>query len=114
MAALTDITWQQLEAASGLSFISSDSSGLIIRLQPLTGSNSTNKNSPGVVQALFKLREFAAIAQVSANQGKVIGERLASFPPSSSGTAVDGYVIQAGQIIAKNPLSNTGLGGVNN
>lgn len=102
MAAVTDITWQQLETASGLSLISSDASGLIIKISALTGNNTTDKNTSGVIEALFKLRDSASTAQESANDGKAIGERLASFPPSSSGTAVDGYVIQTGQIVAKN------------
>ncbi len=114
MAAVTDLTWQQLETASGLSLISSDASGLIIKISALTGSNTTDKNTSGVIEALFKLRDFASTAQESANDGKAIGERLASFPPSSSGTAVDGYVIQTGQIVAKTPLSTSGLGGINN
>ena len=114
MAAVTDLTWQQLETASGLSLISSDASGLVIKISALTGSNTTDKNTTGVIEALFKLRNFAAAAQESANDGKAIGERLASFPPSTSGTVVDGYVIEAGQIVVKTPLSTSGLGGVNN
>ncbi len=114
MTAVTDLTWQQLETASGLSLISSDASGLVIKISALTGSDTTNKETSGVIEALFKLRNFAAQAQESINDGQAIGERLASFPPSTSGTAVDGYVLQSGQIVVKTPLSTTGLGGVNN
>ncbi|WP_200819291.1 hypothetical protein, partial [Tolypothrix sp. NIES-4075] len=67
-----------------------DDLGLLLKLSALT--NIVNfppdpKNSEGVVQALYRLREFAAKAQATVNAGQSIGSRLAAFPPASNGTA---------------------------
>ena len=119
MAQITDLTWQQLETASGSSLIIVDSSqGLLLRLSALTDvvslPSGNPKNSAGVVQALYRLREFAAIAQATANASQSIGERLAAFPPASNGTAVNGFVMSSGQIITRTPLSSTGIVGASN
>jgi hypothetical protein len=122
MAQITDLTWQQLETASGTSGSSSliipDSSlGLLLRLSALgvVGLGSGNaRNLPGVVQALYQRREFAAIAQANVNAGQSIGERLAAFPPASNGTAINGFVMSSGQIITRTPLATTGIIGASN
>jgi hypothetical protein len=118
MAQITDLTWQQLETASSSSLIIVDNSlGLLLKLSVLTDAVSlpTNpKDSMGVVQALYRLREFAAAAQATANAGQSIGERLAAFPPASNGTAVNGFVMSSGQIITRTPLSSTGIVGASN
>lgn len=116
MAEITDLTFQQLETASGLSnlLIVDNTAGLLIRLSALTGTVTTNKSTAGVVQAMYKLREFCAAAQITANVGQTIGERLSAFPSASSGTAINGFVLTSGQIITKTPLSTTGILGANN
>jgi hypothetical protein len=116
MTAITDLTFQQLETASGLSnlLIVGGTDGMMLRLSALTAAAVTAKSNYGVVQALYKLRELAALAQITANQNAVIGERLAAFPQASTGTAVNGYVVSSGQIITKTPLSVNGILGANN
>jgi hypothetical protein len=119
MAQITDLTWQQLETASGSSLITTDSTlGLLLKLSVLTGVvslvNNNPKNTEGVVQALYRLREFAVIAQTTVNAGQSIGERLAAFPPASNGTAVNGFVMSSGQIIVRTPLSSSGIVGASN
>lgn len=116
--AITDLTWQQLETASGTSLIIVDNTlGLLLKLSALTDAVSlpaNPKNSTGVVQALYRLREFAAAAQVTVNASQSIGDRLAAFPPASNGTAVNGFVMSSGQIITRTPLSTTGIVGASN
>ncbi|MCL6755399.1 hypothetical protein KBT16_32230 [Nostoc sp. CCCryo 231-06] len=116
MAQITDLTFQQLETASGSTnlLIVDGTNGLMLRLSALTTAAVTAKSNSGVVQALYKLRELAALAQIAANTNAVIGERLAAFPQASTGTAVNGYVISSGQIITKTPLSVNGILGANN
>ena len=120
MAQITDLTWQQLENASGTSLITTDSTlGLLLKLSVLTEvvslvNNNNPKNTDGVAQALYRLREFAVIAQTTVNAGQSIGERLAAFPPASNGTAVNGFVMSSGQIIVRTPLSSTGIVGASN
>lgn len=115
MALITDLSWQALETASAINnLIIVDGNGLSLRLSALTTAAVSAKSDKGVVQALYKLREIAAIAQIAANQNVAIGERLAAFPPSSTSTAINGYVVSNGNIIVKHPLANTGILGANN
>lgn len=116
MTIITDLTFQQLETASGLSnlLIVDATYGLMVRLSAITPSPINDKNASGVVQALYQLRECAARAQFTVNTNKSIGERLAAFPQASTGTAVNGYVLSSGQIITKTPLALTGIIGASN
>lgn len=116
MAQITDLTWQQLETASGITnlIIIDPTYGVCIRVGALLGANPNSKTATGVVEALFELRNHAATAQTAVNVGQNIGERLSAFPPITSGTAVNSYVVQAGQIIVKTPLASNGIVGVNN
>ncbi|WP_375471046.1 hypothetical protein [uncultured Nostoc sp.] len=116
MAQITDLTFQQLETASGLSdlFVVVPNYGLMLRLSAITPNAVNTKSATGVVQALYQLRECAARAQVTVNANQTIGERLAAFPQASTGTAVNGFVLSSGQIITKMPLALTGIVGANN
>ncbi len=118
MAQIVDLTWQELEIASGNSLIITEPGlGLLLRLSVLTGiidTSATAKRTTGVVQALYQLREWAAAAQATVNAGQSIGERLAAFPPASNGTAVNGFVMSSGQIIVRTPLATTGIVGASN
>jgi hypothetical protein len=116
MASITDLSWQALETASAINnlIIIDGSNGLMLRLSALTSAAVAAKTDKGVVQALYKLREIASIAQITANQNVAIGERLAAFPPSSTSTAINGYVVSNGNIIVKHPLAVSGILGANN
>jgi hypothetical protein len=120
MAPITDLTWAQLQDASGSPglMVFDDNLGLVLRLSFLTGVTYSTLNnamgSNGVVQALYQLREWAAAAQVSVNTGKSIGDRLAAFPPASHGTALNGFVMSSGQIVTRTPLATTGIVGASN
>jgi hypothetical protein len=113
MVQITDLTWQQLETASGLFnlIIVDNNQGLLLRLSALTGAVNLSKTDGGVVQSLYQLRQWAAAAQITVNTGQSIGERLAAFPSASNGTAVNGFVMSSGQIITRTPLATTGIVG---
>lgn len=116
MPQITDLTWQQLETAIGVNnaIIVDPTHGVCIRVGAFLAVNPTTKTATGVVEALFELREAAKKAQDTVNTNQLIGERLAAFPPSTSGNAVNGYVIQQGTIVVKTPLATTGTLGVAN
>ncbi|WP_298908743.1 hypothetical protein [uncultured Nostoc sp.] len=116
MTQITDLTFQQLETASGLTnlFVVDPTYGLMLRLSAITPTPVNAKSATGVVQALYQLRECAARAQVTVNTNQTIGERLAAFPQASTGTAVNGFVLSSGQILTKTPLALTGIVGANN
>ncbi|MCV3215691.1 hypothetical protein OGM63_19605 [Plectonema radiosum NIES-515] len=118
MTQIIDLTWQQLETASGLPLMVFDNNlGILVRVSPLIGNitiPNNYKDAMGVVQALYQLRQAAASAQIAVNTGQSIGERLAAFPPASNGTAVNGFVMSSGQIITRTPLASTGIIGASN
>lgn len=117
MAQITDLTWQQIESAAtgitNLVFVDA-THGVCLRVSALLANAVANKSGIGVVEFLHELRNIAAVAQESANENAIIGERLAAFPPSSSGTVINGYVIQSGAIVVKTPLATSGIVGANN
>lgn len=112
---MDDLTWQQLETASNLANLFTVVNGkLMIDVSVLLGSDISQKSQTGVVEALFKLREVAAKAQETVNVGQLVGNRLQAFPPSTSGTAVNDVVLQAGIIYVRRSLANTGILGAKN
>lgn len=116
MPPITDLTWQQLETAITVSnaIILDPTHGLCIRVGALLGNNPTAKTAAGVVEFLFKLRESANKAQDTVNANQSVEERLAAFPPTTSGTPVNGITLQAGLIYVQTPLVTTGILGVVN
>jgi hypothetical protein len=111
MTAITDLTWQQLEDASGISGAiavegTGDTAKVIIDVGKIIGSGVTALSASGVVDFLIKLREFAAAAQITANVGQSAGERLAAFPSLVYGTlGSDGKVQVQGNVVAKLAVS---------
>ncbi len=107
MAAITDLTWQQLEDASGITGAiavtgAGDTAKVMIDVSLITGSHIGALSSNGVVDFLIKLREFAAASQTTANVGQVAGEKLAAFPALTYGNlGADGKVQVQGNIVAK-------------
>ena len=116
MTKIVDLTFQEVVTASGLPnlIITDNTQGLLLRISALTGVISTDINSQGFLQLMYKLREFGVVAQNTVNVGQSIGERLAAFPPQSSGSAINGYVTISQQIITKAPVNTNLINGVNN
>lgn len=111
MTAITDLTWQQLEDASGITGAiavvgSGDTAKVMIDASLITGTHLAALSATSVVDFLIKLREFAATAQVTANVGLSIGEKLAAFPSLTYGAlGTDGKVQVQGNIVAKLAVS---------
>lgn len=107
MAALTDLTWQQLEDACGITGAitvtgTGDTAKVMIDVSLITGSHIGALSAGGVIDFLIKLREFAATAQTTANTNQSAGEKLAAFPTLVYGNlGSDGKVQVQGNIVAK-------------
>ncbi|MHC5719130.1 MAG: hypothetical protein ACYTX0_45475 [Nostoc sp.] len=111
MTAITDLTWQQLEDASGITGAiavvgTGDTAKVMIDVSLITGSHIAALSATGVIDFLIKLREFAAAAQVTANVGQAVGEKLAAFPALTYGVlGSDGRVQVQGNVVAKLAVS---------
>lgn len=107
MTAITDLTWQQLEDASGIIGAIAvtgvgDAAKVMIDVSLITGVHAGALSAGGVVDFLIKLREFASTAQTTANVGQSAGEKLAAFPALVYGNlGSDGKVQVQGNVIAK-------------
>jgi hypothetical protein len=107
MAAINDLTWQQLNEAlgeTGQIFLGEDTQGnigVLISVSTVNGSVAGNLSTNGVVKFLMRLREAAAEAQILINETQAVGEKLNAFPPSTSnGTVINGAITQTGSIQA--------------
>ena len=122
MTALTDLTWAEVETATGttgaISIVgTAPNAKVVIDVSLLTGTAIGDLSSGGVVDFLLKLREACAAAQITANANQNVGERLATFPALVYGNlASDGTVQVQGSIVGKMTVSPQTLHliGVNN
>lgn len=82
-----DLTWQQLQAAIGVSGAISIVGGKVI-IDPslITGDTYDNLADKGVIEFVYKLHGFAYKAQTTMNQNATAGNRLNSFSTTSFGT----------------------------
>lgn len=108
MAAITDLTFSQLSDALGIPgavSVGEDTQGNItvqLSISAINGETVNNLSGTGVVKLLTRLREACHKAQETINQGQAEGEKLDAFPAAvSSGTVVDGYVMQSGTVKSK-------------
>ena len=88
---MNDLTWQQLQAAIGVSgAITLVSGKVVIDPSLITGDTLDSLNDYGVLEFIYKLLGFGQKAQSQLNQGRTSGNRLNSF-----GSTIFGAVSQA-------------------
>lgn len=114
MAAVTDLTWTQLNSA--LKQVLGVSSDIIYLVQgeeshlavdfPLLAGGANSMNSEGVIKAFSILLEAARRAQETANTGKATGERLSAFPAPVNGTPANNFVPVTRSMTARADLSS--------
>lgn len=99
MAALTDLTWQQLadklpEGAISISASSngSDISTVLIDVGKVIDNTTIGLTTPGVIKFFSLLLSAANKAQIEANVTQEEGERLTAFSPATIGTNANGYI----------------------
>lgn len=89
MAAITDLTFQQIQANLPANTITYDSgtNDLLVSLKTLTGDNFTGLTDEGVCEAVYKLLRACQQAQATANADPDLedGEALLTFPSSTNG-----------------------------
>lgn len=117
MAAIDDLTWEQLNTALGGSGKISVVSGEVIIKPGIVNADTINAlSSTGVVEFCSKLMEAAFRAQTTVNQGQATGERLNAFANPSYAGVSSGYVsvTQAMNVrVSVNPATQSVILGAN-
>lgn len=105
MAAIEDLTYDQLNAALGVSnaiYVGEDplgNIGVLISASLINGETINTLSASGTIKLLTRLMAACRKAQEALNVNQVDGEKLDAFPEAvSSGVVVDGYVQQTSAI----------------
>jgi hypothetical protein len=85
MAAITNLTFEQINDEATAPVFTYAAGDITLSLSALTGDTYTGLTDAQVVEAVWKLRQLAAAAQVTVNTGVVADEQLAAFPLASTG-----------------------------
>jgi len=86
MAAIVDLTWQQLQDALGTAGAITVVSGkVVIDVGLVGGLTADSLSDNGVIKFLDKLLDACQDAQSTANTAQTTGERLAAFTPPTIG-----------------------------
>lgn len=85
MAAITNLTFEQINNEATNQIFMYSQGDIILSLAALTGDTYTGLTDAQVVEAIWKLRELAAAAQITVNTGVDVDEQLVAFPISSTG-----------------------------
>jgi formylmethanofuran dehydrogenase subunit A len=93
MAALTDLTWQQLASKlpTGAITVSTDNK-VVIDVSAVNDGTIDGLTDTGVVKFFSLLFTAANKAQTDANVDQVDGERLSAFSPATIGTNANGLI----------------------
>lgn len=93
MAAITDLTWQQLQTEIGTAgAIAISGTTVAIDVSLVTGDATDALTDAGVLKFVDKLLSYCLAAQTTANGGQVAGERLNSFSAPTYGSVLNGQV----------------------
>lgn len=94
MAAITDLTWQQVQDALGVTGgITVTSSKVVINVETILGSTTDALSDAGVLKFLNKLLDACLDAQATANTNQATGEKLNSFGTPTYGAITNGNVL---------------------
>lgn len=106
MAAVTDLTWQQLADQLPANAIVIDPNGKVtIDVGTVISINADALTDVGVVKFFSVLFTAANKAQIAANQNQADGERLTAFAPATIGTAVNGYITLTRPFVCRSELA---------
>lgn len=105
MAALTDLTWQQLADQLPVNAIIVVGEKVTIDVSIVTALTADALTDVGVVKFFSVLFTAANKAQTTANTNQVQGERLAAFNPATIGNVVDGYITLTRPFVCRSELA---------
>ena len=111
MAAVTDLSWEQLKTAAVAagkpdSAIAVVGGKVVIDVGAINGDAVAVLGNAGVVKFCAKLLDICAKAQATANEGQPGGERLAAFASPSVGNSTGGFVPVSRAVATRHELSS--------
>lgn len=106
MAAITDLTWQQLADKLPANAVKLDTGKVIIDVGVLTGTTVDGLTDTGVVKAIAALMSAGFQAQATVNEPQVAGEKLAAFNTPVNGAIASGYVPITRAIVTRAELAS--------
>lgn len=106
MAALTDLTWQQLAEKLPTGAITVANGAVKIDATIVNNSTIDDLSKDGVVKFFSALFTAANKAQIEINQSQVDGEKLTAFSSATIGTTADGYVTLTRPFVCRSELTS--------
>lgn len=104
MAALTDLTWQQVAQQLPADAITVVDGKVMVDVGTTTGNVIDALTDGGVVKFFSILFSAANKAQIAANQTQDDGEKLTAFSPATIGAAADGFVTLTRPFVCRSEL----------
>lgn len=111
MAALTDLTWQQLAAklpAGAITIVPAtvdDPAKVMIDASLAADISAAALTDVGVVKFFSMLFTAANKAQIDANADQVDGEKLAAFSPATIGANANGFITLTRPFVCRSELA---------
>jgi len=105
MAALTDLTWQQLAAQLPANSITVVSGKVTIDVSVASDITADALTDAGVIKFFSFLFTAANKAQTAANTSQVQGEKLAAFNAATIGSNAEGYITLTRPFVCRSELA---------
>lgn len=105
MAALTDLTWQQLADKLPTGAITVVADKVMIDVGLINDSTVDALTDNGVVKFFSLLFTAANKAQVDANAAQADGEKLTTFSPATIGSNANGYITLSRPFVCRSELA---------
>lgn len=105
MAALTDLTWQQVADKLPVGAITVSAGKVTIDISLITDTTVDSLTDSGVIKFFSVLFTAANKAQTDANVDQVDGERLTAFSPATIGANANGYITLTRPFVCRSELA---------
>lgn len=105
MAALNDLTWQQLQDQLPTGAITVVSGKVVIDVSIVSALTADALSDQGVVKFFSMLFTAANKAQTAANATQTDGEKLAAFSPATIGNNANGFITLTRPFVCRSELA---------
>jgi hypothetical protein len=105
MAAITDLTWQQVQDKLPAGAITVVGGAVTINIGLINDSTVNALTDSGVVKFFSMLFTAANKAQTDANVDQIDGEKLAAFSPATIGANANGFITLSRPFICRSELA---------